>query len=102
RSPRFTNFEPSINKKPQRVTGAPRSRWMRQCYILGLQVLPLASHTPPALVQSAFVFAVVTSAANVGAVTANARPKATVTQTSVFIGTSPPRNKLPLPVAHHC
>jgi hypothetical protein len=51
-------------------------------YILGLQTLPLASHTPPAFVQSAFVFAVVTSAANVGAVKANASPKATIIDTS--------------------
>src|SRR5262249_9521288 len=51
-------------------------------YILGLQTLPLSSHTPPALVQSAFVFAVVTSAAKVGEVNANSSPKATIIDTS--------------------
>jgi hypothetical protein len=38
-----------------------------ECYIFGLQVLLVASHIPPALVHAAFVFAVVTSAAKVGA-----------------------------------
>jgi hypothetical protein len=30
---------------------------MRECYIFGLHILLLASHTPPAFVQSASVFA---------------------------------------------
>jgi hypothetical protein len=42
----------------------------------------------PALVQSAFVFAVVTSAANVGAVKATASPRATTAATTLFIYSS--------------
>jgi hypothetical protein len=84
--PSVHQLEPSMNKKPQRVAGALDPEWMRQFYILALQVLPFASQTPPALVQSAFVFAVVTSAAKAGAVKANASPNATVAQTSFFIG----------------
>src|SRR5262245_35654344 len=71
-------------KKPRRLPGLD---FDGDCYILGLQALPLASHIPPALVQSAFVFAVVTSAANVGAVNANASPKATIIESSFDIRT---------------
>jgi len=56
-------------------------------YILGLHFLALASHTPPALVHAAFVFAVPTSAAKAGAVKANASPKATIIESSFDIGT---------------
>jgi 6-phosphogluconolactonase/glucosamine-6-phosphate isomerase/deaminase len=45
---------------------------MEDSYILGLHLLAVASHTPPALSQSAFVFAVATSAAKAGAVEAAA------------------------------
>jgi hypothetical protein len=60
---------------------------MGMVYVFGLQTLPLASHIPPALVQSAFVFAVVTSAAKAGAVKANASPKATIIESSFDIRT---------------
>jgi hypothetical protein len=92
---RFTNSKPSINKKPRPVTGALDPEWMQRCYIFGLHFLAWASQTPPALVQSASVFAFATSAEKAGAVKANASPKATVTQMSFFIGTSPPETKLP-------
>ena len=68
--------------KPRRLAGASIRI---DGYILGLQVLPLASHTPPALVQSAFVFAAVTSAAKAGAVKTNASPKATIIETNLLM-----------------
>src|SRR5262249_33223855 len=92
---RFTNSKPSINKKPRPVTGALDPEWMQRSYIFGLHFLAWASQTPPALVQSASVFAFATSAEKAGAVKANASPKPTVTQMSFFIGTSPPETKLP-------
>src|SRR5215470_436308 len=64
---------------------------MGQCYIFGLQALAVASHVPPAFLQSASVFALATSAAKAGAVKANASPKATTIETSFVMGTSPPR-----------
>ena len=70
--------------KPRRLAGAS-IRIDGGCYILGLQVLPLASHTPPALVQSPFVFAAVTSAAKAGAVKTNASPKATIIETNLLM-----------------
>ena len=63
--------------------------WMRECYIFGLHVLALASHTPPALVHSAWVFAVVTSAAKAGAVKATASPSETIAAITLFMTTPP-------------
>src|SRR5262249_30690425 len=70
-------------KAPAIDRGFDSHRW--GIYILGLQVLPFASHTPPALVQSASVFAVVTSAAKAGAVKANTRAKATIIETNLLM-----------------
>jgi len=94
---------PALEKAPAQEK-APAGDWPGldfdgDCYILGLQALPLASHIPPALVQSAFVFAVVTSAANVGAVNANASPKATIIESSFDIGTTPPSDRTTFVVA---
>jgi hypothetical protein len=58
---------------------------MGDVYGFGLQAFALASHTPPAFVQSAFVFAVVTSAAKAGAVKANASPKARIIETNLLM-----------------
>ena len=52
----------------------PRLDFDMRCYIFGLQVLDEASHTPPALSQSSFVLAMVTSPAK--ADVANATPRA--------------------------
>ena len=46
------------------------------CYCFAMQVLVVASHTPPALSQSAFVLAVVTSAAKADAAKAIPRARA--------------------------
>jgi len=67
--------------------------WMQRCYIFSLHFLAWASQTPPALVQSASVFAFATSAVKAGAVKANASPNATVAQTSFFIGHLLPQTK---------
>jgi hypothetical protein len=72
-------------KKPRRLAGA-RFRKGKCYYIFGLHFLACASQTPPAFVQSASVFAETTSAAKAGAVTAKAKPKATIIETSFVIG----------------
>src|SRR5262245_36544756 len=64
-----------------------RNRW--QAYIFFSEhVLVAASHIPPAFLQSASVFAAVTSPAKAGAVNANARARAS-TEIRLFMGVSP-------------
>ena len=75
-------------KKPRRLAGA-RFRKEKCCYIFGLHFLAWASQTPPAFEQSACVFADATSAAKAGAVTASAKPKATIIERSFVMGTTP-------------
>jgi hypothetical protein len=59
------------------------------CYIFGLHFLAWASHIPPAFEQSACVFADATSAAKLGAVTASAKPKATIIETNFVMADTP-------------
>ena len=61
------------------------------CYIFFAEhVLVLASHMPPAFLQSALVFAAVTSPANAGAVKASANASANI-EIMVFMAFSPLR-----------